>query len=166
MWAASCLPEHRLPTLMQETGKSYTSAPPLLQKALKAGDLQPWRWRLTSVRQGQKGFSPARSGRLLSELTNIAINIHYLLPCRHSKGQSLSLLLKTKIGASDLIFAIQSPGDPSKPEANTQQGAALGNQFVFVEPESKLRYEESWYLLSSSGPDIFYLNICKWCAEQ
>ena len=124
---------------MQEAGKSFPSAPPLLQKASKAGDSQPQRWRLTSVMQGQKGFSPAKSSRLLSELTNIAINIHYLLPCRHSKGQSLSLLLKTKIGASDLIFAIQSPGDPSKPEANTQQ-EALGNQFVFVEPESKLRY--------------------------
>lgn len=76
--------------------------------------------------QGQKGFSPARSGRLVSELTHIPINIHYLLPCRHCEGQSLSLLLKTKIGASDLIFAIQSPGEPSKPEANTQQEEALG----------------------------------------
>lgn len=38
----------------------------------------------------------------------------------------MSLLSKTKIGASDLIFAIRSPGDPSKPEANTQQEEALG----------------------------------------
>lgn len=76
--------------------------------------------------QGQKGFSPARLGRLLSELTNIPINRHYLLPSRPYKGQGLSLLLKTKIGASDLIFAIQSPSDPSKPEANTKQEEALG----------------------------------------
>lgn len=82
--------------------------------------------RLTSVLQGQKRFSPARSGRLLSRPTHIPINIHYSLPCRHCKGQSLSLLLKTKIGASDLIFAIPRPSDPSKPEANTQQEKALG----------------------------------------
>lgn len=76
--------------------------------------------------RGHKGFSPARSARLLSELANIHINIHYLLPCRHYKGQSLSLLLKTKIGASDLIFAIWSPSDPSKPEANNTAGRSFG----------------------------------------
>ena len=73
-----------------------------------------------------EGILPSKVGRVVIRANRFSYKHSLLAALQAPQRAKFVPGFETKIGASDLIFAIRSLSDPSKPKANTQQEEALG----------------------------------------